>query len=261
MSIIKVDTSGFLSRVGKIASGGLSAAIADGITATAQQVQTEGVNLIKRTFPSATRYTLNGIFVRGATPKSLTASVGFLGRKGGTHHYLDAETIGGTRRLTGYEKKLDNQRAMPGQDLQLDAYGNMPRAQLGKMLLAYVASLSTGEGQGKGPGEKYMVLTKQHGKLRPGIYLRKASGQQKMQYILASAIIKSGKHKGMMKELKARGNATYQRGVSLVLATGVKAPQYQPVFDFQGMARKVVQQNAKANIDAQISAALARVGW
>ena len=120
-------------------------ALALALTKTAQVVKDKERTLMASTFDRPTPYTLNSLYLRTATKSRLAAEVWLKGDgslDGGTaRHYVDPTIFGGDRPLKRFEQRLvrtgqmrRTERAVPGEAAQKDAYGNMNRGQLVKIL-------------------------------------------------------------------------------------------------------------------------------
>lgn len=87
-----------------------------------------------------------------------------IGMKGKQASYLQFLTKGTTRDTKIIEKRTPDGRLLtPSRFVQLDQYGNVPRAQFTRMVQAAFRKAKRGE---------YFFLPKQRGKLYPGIYKR-----------------------------------------------------------------------------------------
>lgn len=115
-----------------------------------KDLQTE----MHRVFDKPTRWVLQGIYARTGTKKDPHGEVivrdrGF-GKGVGTPaaDILSAEILGGTRKLKRFERALghrveDATYIVPGRGAQLDAFGNMPKGQINKVLSALGAAETT----------------------------------------------------------------------------------------------------------------------
>lgn len=107
--------------------------------------------------------------------------------------YLQAQVTGGGRALKGVEKRLQarglmpaGQYVVPGRGAQLDAYGNIPGSQINKVLSQLGARFDAlqnetdksaqrrrrREVKKEQRGGDYFAVTKQRGRLAPGVYQR-----------------------------------------------------------------------------------------
>lgn len=163
-------------------------AAAVALTKTAQRIQDDLIAEMRRVFDRPTRYTLNSLAIRPATKQSLEASVfmkEFAGKGTPAWKYLHAQIEGGSRRQKRFERSLSAAGllpqgwfAVPGDNAQLDADGNMSRGQIVKILSALRASSdptqnrNAGPGKGKMRNDEYFSVPPGHG-LPAGVYLRK----------------------------------------------------------------------------------------
>lgn len=117
-------------------------ATAKAMTFTAEAVRAEEKTEMLRVFDRPTPFTLNSLYLKPATPSTLTARVYFKDLRWKAH-YLIPQVEGGGRPLKRFEKMLQSRGqmpvgmfAVPGERADLDAYGNMSRGQLIKILSA-----------------------------------------------------------------------------------------------------------------------------
>jgi len=154
------------------------------------EVRTEWKEVIPKVFDRPTQLTLNAPLYRKATPVRLVADVFIRNEatKGASPaEYLQAQVFGGNRRRKRSEVSLA--RAIdfpsywvPGNAAPKDAYGNVNRGQIGKILSQLRAGFDPGQNETdkrrasrlkrqrkRGGGGSYFVLPVQRGKLRPGV--------------------------------------------------------------------------------------------
>lgn len=122
-------------------------AAAVALTRTAQAVQSDIKDEMRKVFDRPTAWTMNSLYVRPATKHKLEARVwlkddAFKGTP--ASRYLSPQIYGGERKLKRFEKSLQNagllppgMYAVPGQAAQLDAHGNMSKAQI-VQIMAYL---------------------------------------------------------------------------------------------------------------------------
>lgn len=178
---------------------------AKALTRTAMDVKAEEVNEMRRVFDRPTKYTLGGVYMRGASVDKGRdyAEVwlkDFGGKGGAAAQYLSPQIFGGARKLKRFEGALKRAGilpagmfAVPGRDADMDANGNMSRAQI-VQILSYFKGLRDStqwmsdkrratlarDGRRKGQVRKgftYFALHKRNGKLPPGVYKRLDYGQ------------------------------------------------------------------------------------
>lgn len=162
------------------------------LTRTAQDARAELQRVMPSVFDRPTPYTMSALFVRPATRANPTAEVGFRewSAKGTpAPKYLLPHVEGGGRGLKRHEVALRNagilpagRYAVPGQEAEMDRYGNMRRGQLVKILshlrafgqTGYVANRSrTNKSRGKRRAETYFAAPPGNkAGLPPGIYQR-----------------------------------------------------------------------------------------
>lgn len=119
----------------------VAAAIA--LTKTVKAAVPKQYDEMRRVFDRPTRYTLNSLHIRPATPSRLVAEVGLKDRTSGTPaaKFLDPQIQGGARRQKGFERLLSRAGvlrqgwlAVPARGARLDAHGNVSRGQLVQIL-------------------------------------------------------------------------------------------------------------------------------
>lgn len=115
-------------------------AAAQALTWTAKDVAGAETNEMSSVFDRPTPFTLNAPYVRPATKQTLQAEVG-LKDQAGHRHYLPIEIGGGSRPQKGFERMLQrigvmraDEVAVPALGAITDAYGNMSRGQIVKIL-------------------------------------------------------------------------------------------------------------------------------
>ncbi|KAF0115597.1 MAG: hypothetical protein FD149_1556 [Rhodospirillaceae bacterium] len=158
------------------------------LSRVAGEVKRGLVEEMRRSFDRPTPYTLNALRVKPATRQSMASLVllkEFAGKGTPAHKFLSPSVEGGPRRLKRMEKALQRVGVLPagrfivpGWRADLDAYGNMSRGQIVKILsyfrafpeMGYRANRPrSGEG-GSRSRERYMVFTA-GGRLKPvGVY-------------------------------------------------------------------------------------------
>jgi len=111
------------------------------MTATARDAVADLQAEMRKVFDRPTKFTMNAFFAKPARKTDLTATV--MAREwapGGrpASKYLAPEILGGARNMKGFEKAMSaisgGQYALPGKDATLDAYGNMSRGEIVKIL-------------------------------------------------------------------------------------------------------------------------------
>jgi hypothetical protein len=137
-------------------------------------------NAMRASFDRPTPYAINSLFVLAAKKDSLSARImvkNEAGRGVVPENFLFPEVAGGARREKGFERALryggfmqQNERAIPGAGVKLDAYGNVSGPKIRSILSALKAG-SDG-GTVKKPGTVFA------GKVRKtrGVWQRKPKG-------------------------------------------------------------------------------------
>lgn len=231
-----VSTKGPQQLFGPATDKQIRFALALGLTRIGQRIKAEAAMEMRSVFDRPTPYTMNALQLAPAKRQDASprAFVGFKDRAGsfipqgadagavmsGRRHYLRPQVYGGGRPLKKLESRLRHagvlgagQYALPGWGMKLDAYGNMNRGDIVKVL-AYMGGFGEVGGDKnttaarkaslKSAGTEYFVLKAARGKLEPGIYRRSGKGSQ----------------------------ARIQQLLRFINHT----PQYRPLFDFFGVA-------------------------
>lgn len=132
-------------------------AVKQGIAATALKVKEEERAEMARTFDRPTPWTLNSVFMKSGTKADPTALVWLKDERAvSTGHpaakYLAPQIHGGARALKGFERMLARRailppgwQVVPGAGAKLDAYGNMSRGEIVKVL-SWFQTFSSGQG-------------------------------------------------------------------------------------------------------------------
>ncbi len=125
------------------------------LTRTAQAAQKEVRAEMPRVLDRPKKFTLNSTFVKPATKRRLEATVGFkdFAAKGTpAGKYLLPQIHGGRRKHKRFERALiragimrSDEYAVPGDDMRLDRYGNLPKGAITKMLSQLRASPDAGQ--------------------------------------------------------------------------------------------------------------------
>lgn len=205
-------------------------ALALAATRVAKIVERELYAEMGRVFDRPTRWTMNSLYVKAATRRTLEALVklkddAFKGTP--ATKYLSPQIFGGGRRWKRHERALQQvgilppgMYCVPGEDARLDAHGNMSKGQVVQILSAlrafgeqgYLANrTASSEKRLKNPPQ-YFALPEGNGRLPAGIYRR-----------------------------YSRGRRTTIRAVLVF----IKAPSYKQRFDFFGVAERVIAYHAK----------------
>lgn len=210
------------------------------LTRTAKAVKDAEVAEMARVFDRPTRYTLNALYVRPATMARPEASVGFkdfAGKGTPAWKYLGPQIEGGARRRKRFETSLaragllpQGMFAVPGDAADLDAYGNMARGQIVKILsdlkafgeVGYVANRrGRGNSRRRRRAERYFVGGFGRARpLPPGIYKRVGDGP------------------------------------AVPVVAYVRAPRYRRRFDFFRIAERTVNATFQREFDRALASAL-----
>ncbi|CBS89229.1 hypothetical protein [Azospirillum lipoferum] len=185
----RVDASGALKMLAAYEKQ-LHYAMVVALTKTAQIAKEDARAAMGSEFDRPTSYTLNSLYVKPATKADPVAVVGIRewGGKGTpATKYLTPQVYGGNRRPKRFEVALQQAGimpagmfAMPGEEAQMDSFGNMKRGQIVKILSHLRASRDTtqnrstsGRNRGRRRMETYFAVpVGSDNPLPPGVYWR-----------------------------------------------------------------------------------------
>jgi hypothetical protein len=246
---LSIDTSDARRMAADVRALGRQAQFANvvALTRTAVEVKAAEQEEMRSVFDRPTPFTLNAIYVKGATKSAPEAVVGIkddntvLSRVSTTpNRVLSAEIEGGNRALKRFEKSMQiagympkGWFAVPGRFARLDGYGNLSRGQIIQILSQLRITLTAGYDRNlsfdpkkkaravRRAGGQFFALPDGRGKLRPGIYQRRDSG-------LGSAA---------------------PRPVVIF----VKRVAYRKLFDFHGVARRAAEVYYPAKLDEALA--------
>lgn len=164
------------------------------LTKVAQVAREDQYEQMRRVFDRPTRFTLNSLFLKRATPNDLEAVVYLKDTNGPNGHYLLPQIRGGSRVPKPFELALQRSGvlpngyvAVPASGARIDAYGNMERGQIIQVLSflqsfaeqGYAANATPekrkrlARGSKKRQGFAYFVSGREKGKRLPlGIWQR-----------------------------------------------------------------------------------------
>lgn len=210
---------------------------------TAKEVKEAEIAEMKRVFDRPTPYALNALYLAPASKTDLNAVVGykaFAGKGTPAEKFLNPQVEGGGRNAKSHEKALraagilrPTEFCVPGPGADLDAFGNMKRAQLVRLLSQVRASRDATQNMTAksrkravaGAGGRYIVLRPEAGDTRSNVYGRAPAG------------------------IYLRQNGRYPIVPVLLF---VKAPKYRDIFAFYAVAWRVVDQRLAFHM---------RAGW
>lgn len=196
------------------------------LTKTAKSVEKRFQSDMVGAFKSASPYVKRSTFSTSATKANLTAMVGLKDRKpsGGTAPavLLKEHFTGGLRGNKPFEKAIaslgampSGYRAVPGNGMKLDAYGNPSRKDIGEMLGSLRIKMQVFKGRGKRAMlvGYFIVPVGARSHLSPGIYNRMANSAIKVMFLFVQ-------------------RAAYRKVMDIErIAQEVVAREFQPNFD------------------------------
>ena len=229
--MITVDVTGVESLQRDIERAGkqLPFALALALTRTAEMVKLEESKEMQRVFRSPTPYTLDALYLKRATKTRLEAEVWVKDASAkGTPatKYLLPEVYGGARNVKRFEALMRargymsaNEYVVPAEGAQLDAFGNLNRGQLQKILSQLQASFD--------PLQRETATSRKR-KAR-----RRTRGGR---YFIGGA---PGRGQHLARGVWERLTTGFGSGVRPVLLF-VRQPRYVPRFKFFEVAQRVV---------------------
>lgn len=207
------------------------------LTGTAQDVKQGLVEEMAAVFDRPTRWTLNSLFVEPATKDKMKARVWMKDRaqdSGGkpATEWLAPQVFGGGRGQKRSEKLLANggqlpagQYILPGRGMKLDAYGNISRGTMNKILSGLGAQQ-----------DRYANSTNS----------RRSAGNLKRYFIL-----RKGSRPLGIAERTGRG----ANGMRMVIAFG-RRPEYSKRFDFFAVAERIAEDQLPIRFELALARAL-----
>lgn len=175
-------------------------ATAKALTQTAKDVQARLTREMSSVFDRPTPYTLNSLRTKPATKSNLSAFVWFkddAGKGTPATKYLLPEVIGGDRHMKRFERALNRlyilpagMMIVPGASCPIDAYGNIAKGEIVRILAFFQAFKSDGPrknstdasrnkmkvGTKRKYGEEYFVIRQSSKNLHPGVWKRVGTG-------------------------------------------------------------------------------------
>lgn len=228
-------------------------AMAKALTLTAREVKAAEVDEMRRVFDKPTNFTLNSLYVKGANKSDLTARVWFKWSNR-PNHYLLPQVHGGARPLKRFEEILvkagymyATERAVPGAAAVLDAFGNMSRGQIIKVLSQLQAfnlagsnanATSSRRSKAKRVQEEYFLSRGPRG---TSIGRGSWKNGNKVQHLQRGVWVRR----------------TFAQGTSVKpVLLFVKSTSYQPRFKFFDVANKVVQERLPLHFNTAFTEAM-----
>ncbi len=158
------------------------------------KVMYENRDLMKRVFDNPSPWTLSAFFVRKATLANMSATVERKTNQAG-RHFLEVQSDGGKRPLTGLERLLTSrlkyngliQAVLPSKHARKDRRGNVSRGQINQILSAVQAqgdsaanTTKASKSRARNRNRAAYFVPRTDSKLSPGVYQRKGDDIKKM---------------------------------------------------------------------------------
>jgi hypothetical protein len=252
---IKID-SNFKDLERKFAAYGKQVRFAAATTLTEQAkvARKEVQSAMQTAFDAPTRWTLEGMRIQAARPNKLEAGLFFKDGKQGDPksplHYLIPQIYGGARRTKRFEGRFrmhgyisGQERLIPTKYAQLDAFGNMGRGQLTKIL----SQLKTAVVQGD-----YSNATDSR---------RSRAKRANVRYFWSNGPAQPQRGNPRRKDHLLRGVWEFRRsgnGVRpILLVSSPGRVRYAARFDFPGIVQRSTSRNFNAIFQEKMRVALA----
>lgn len=224
------------------------------LTKTAQEVKSELVEGMSKQLDRPTGFTRNALYLQAATKQRQEARVWL---KDGTRktHYLLPQIEGGNRPLKRFEERLvaigamgAGERAVPGTAVQLDAFGNMSRGQIVK-ILSQLGSRGV-------HGDTSVASGSKRSRARRTVtqyFVSRGKGE-----FTGAGSWKNGRHQNLPRGVWERTVFAMGTAVRPVLLFVGRA-QYRMRFDFFGISNRVIGQRYQLNFEASLARALSTI--
>ena len=152
---VKIDVRDVIRQLADIKDRQLPFATSLAINNTAKKVREREQHEIRDVFDRPTPFIQNSIFIKPSNKLNLTAKIGIkdngFGKGIPAIKPLEAEIVGGERRLKRYEVALrsigvlpDGYFTVPGDGAEIDGYGNMKAGQIRQLLSYFRANRDVG---------------------------------------------------------------------------------------------------------------------
>lgn len=246
--MIQVKIHGLESLKSKLASAPrqIAYATALALTRTAKAVEEKQKREMRDVFDRPTPYTLASTYTKPATKAKLVAEVGlknFASKATPAVKFLQAQVRGGSRRMKRFEKALQavgampaGFRAVPGEAAQRDQYGNMKPSQIVQILSWFKAFPEM--------GYRANMSAKRRASLQKGSKTR-----QGFAYFAG----RPGDRlpDGIWQRFNFAGGSAIKPVIIFV-----RSANYQAIYDFDYVSRKVAGRELPEQINAAVSEAL-----
>ena len=189
--VLKQDLAQFMPKLKSFMGKHADFAIARTLTKVGAEIKQANTAEMRRVFVNPTPYTMNSLYLKPATKKSLVARVWLkddFGKGTPAAKYLSAQILGGQRNTKRIERLLSargylpqGKAIAPGSGAALDNYGNLSRGQYSKILSQLKANFDPYQNQTtasrkrrrKKAGPEYFVGTPgTNGRLGNGVWAR-----------------------------------------------------------------------------------------
>lgn len=221
------------------------------LTKTAQEVREGHQKTMRQVFDRPTQFTLGSLYLQRATKQRLEARV-WLKDGARKQHYLLPQIEGGYRPPKRFEERLvrigvmgASERSVPGSAAQIDSSGNMSRGQIVK-ILSQLGSQGV-------HGDTSMATNSRRSRAkraRTQYFVSRGPGEY-----TGAGSWKNGKHQHLPRGIWERTVFSSGTAVRPVLIF-VSRANYRKVFDFFGIANRVIGQRFEPNFTSAMQVAL-----
>ena len=246
--MIQVKVHGLESLKSKLASvpRQIAYATAPALTRTAKAVEEKQKREMRDVFDRPTPYTLSSTYTKPATKGKLVAEVGlknFASKATPAVKFLQAQVRGGSRRMKRFEKALQavgampaGFRAVPGEAAQRDQYGNMKPSQIVQILSWFKAFPEM--------GYRANMSAKRRASLQKG-----SKTKQGFAYFAGSPGDRLPE--GIWQRFQFASGSAIKPVIIFV-----RHANYQGIYDFEYVSRKVAERELPDQINAAVAEAL-----
>lgn len=248
---VSVDITGATRMLDRLARDQVPFAASKTINAVAQKVLEAEQHEMRDVFDRPTPYTMNSMRVIRSTKQRLVSVVEFkennaFGNRPASK-YMSPSIKGGSRRMKGFELLLrnagvmpDGYRAVPGRGLKLDAYGNVRRGDIIRIISYFRAFPER--------GYKANITDRRRAQLKRGT--RTKFGMEMFVGRPADGRLPFGI---WQRDTARAWGASRLRPIFLFVGW----TQYEAIFDFEYVGRKTVEREFGPAWDRELAAAVA----
>lgn len=239
-----------------VASDQVDFGAARGLTWTGRDVREAEQREIASVINNPTSYTLRSLYLKPATKRDLRAIVWLKGDPY-KQHYMLPLIEGGERKLKRFERRLQmlgymraDERAVPGEGVSLDAYGNLSRGLITKILSQLKTAVTQGDFSNASNSKRSRAK-------RANVQYFVSKGPEGQRAALVGRAKGGGANRGTAKQHLPRGIWERRQHAwgSSVRPVMLFVPQhrYRKLLRFFEVAQRVINTRLKPNMDKSMS--------